>query len=56
MMTPADLVTINMFFRAQRIHLSTEIVSSYGMKRIHVDHEMDPLQTEKTSTRHSVSN
>ncbi|MMZ52803.1 hypothetical protein D3C76_1673490 [compost metagenome] len=55
MMIQTDGVAIKKPFRAQYIHLSTEISSSYGMKRIHVDHEIDPQDTEKTSTHVALS-
>jgi hypothetical protein len=46
----ADPMAIIALLRAQHHNLSTEIPSSYGMKRIHVDREIDPRKTGKNST------
>lgn len=55
MMNQTDPLAIKESFRSQHLNLSTEIPSSYGMKRIHVDHEIDPRETEKPSTYIYVS-
>ncbi len=51
----ADPVVIIALLRAQHHNLSTEIPSSYGMKRIHMDHEIDPRKTGKNSTQYRIT-
>lgn len=51
----AEPMAIIALLRAQHHNLSTEIPSSYGMKRIHVDHEIDPRKTGKNSTQRRIT-
>ncbi|MBB1585156.1 hypothetical protein [Serratia sp. OS31] len=55
MMIHVDPVAIKVPFRIQHHNLSTEIPSSFGMKRIHLDHEIDPRKTEENSTHKDLT-